>query len=43
MRLVTVTMQLIPGEYEVEEIKAPEHYLLANTKYTVNVIQMKSP
>ncbi|MDD7510779.1 MAG: Cna B-type domain-containing protein, partial [Peptostreptococcaceae bacterium] len=32
-----VTMQLIPGEYEVEEINAPEHYLLANTKYTVNV------
>ncbi|MDY2959434.1 MAG: Cna B-type domain-containing protein, partial [Hornefia sp.] len=32
-----VTMQLIPGEYEIEEIAAPDHYLVDNTKYTVVV------
>ena len=33
-----VSIQLIPGEYEIEEIEAPDKYLLNNTKYTVNVV-----
>lgn len=38
---VAVTMPLLPGEYEIKEIEAPDKYVKNNTEYTVTVADDK--